>query len=432
MESNIIRLDELVVLKKQKGHKANQTEKEDYLNNWLELATEEGFSEKVEEYFYKGFFYTGAASLKTFMDKSNNPNTVFIAFVKGKQFKSNREITFKILMNLLALYLKSDNSDKEIVHGIAMRLPEMSRNKENRLLGSANTIFIRFFVDELVDKTDFMPRDEVFGTTGYANKILASFEEIFATIDLKSLNDKQKNTLFKIEKWINPEKNTSNAVESVTTGVVEPKEDSNGEQASRKTIEEKHPTIADTTKANLAISNNTTEMPSETLIRLTKEMTVAANAMHLECDEYKRQIKALEKQLSDQKNQNADLEKDNKHLNDEISKLLERCTNLTEKNQEYSAEIANLKDEVVKQKEEIDQKNHEITDGQALIGVLDKDRSKQSEEFMSKLSRELRFNYEQYSDTDFTNVTPELGQFALDQLKEVFDILAKNGLELKK
>ena len=61
MENYIEKLDELIALKKNKGHKITKKESEEFVSAWSELiAAEGGFSEKAEQYFYDGFIFAGA------------------------------------------------------------------------------------------------------------------------------------------------------------------------------------------------------------------------------------------------------------------------------------------------------------------------------------------------------------------------------------
>ena len=55
MEPYIYKLDDLIALKQNKGHKITKKESEEFVSAWSELiAAEGGFSEKAEQYFYDG------------------------------------------------------------------------------------------------------------------------------------------------------------------------------------------------------------------------------------------------------------------------------------------------------------------------------------------------------------------------------------------
>ena len=99
------------ILEKRKNKvKPNLETKMLYSKLWTELLKLQGFSRLAEEYFYKGFVYTGAGPLKEYLDSVKNKDILLNSIFKSRLFNQNVDSRFRIATGLLA----------EFINGITM------------------------------------------------------------------------------------------------------------------------------------------------------------------------------------------------------------------------------------------------------------------------------------------------------------------------
>ena len=110
MESNIERLKYLISLKKEKKE-ANKLERDEFFLDWTNLAEEEGFSDRAEEFLYNGFTYCGSKPLKEFIKKQNCSLDIMNTLIHGKLYGNNCASTTQILIHLLALSINESQKD---------------------------------------------------------------------------------------------------------------------------------------------------------------------------------------------------------------------------------------------------------------------------------------------------------------------------------
>jgi septal ring factor EnvC (AmiA/AmiB activator) len=82
-----------------------------------------------------------------------------------------------------------------------------------------------------------------------------------------------------------------------------------------------------------------------------------------------------------------------------------------------------LKSTIEKNKEEIDQRDQ-------MIEALSRDRSKQTYEQANRLASQLKVEYDDFKSAENSEMSTELGENMREQLKNIFDILAKSGITL--
>ena len=107
MENYIEKLDELIALKKNKGHKITKKESEEFVAAWSELIEAEGgFSEKAEQYFYDGFIFAGAKPFVNWVLLSEDKFSALDALFKGRVFGKDTASTFRVLISTLTQLMK--------------------------------------------------------------------------------------------------------------------------------------------------------------------------------------------------------------------------------------------------------------------------------------------------------------------------------------
>ncbi len=104
----IEKLDQLVALKKVKGHKVTRTESDEYNSAWMGLIAEEKcFSDRAEFYLYEGMIFTGAKPFVNWILTAENKNEALNTLFSGRLYGKDTTSTFRVLISTLAHLIMS-------------------------------------------------------------------------------------------------------------------------------------------------------------------------------------------------------------------------------------------------------------------------------------------------------------------------------------
>lgn len=192
MENNYIDTLEKLMKEKRKSD-VSQQKKNIFYNNWLKLATHEGFNSTAELYFYTGFSFCGAEPLKQYILESAEPNKALEEFFNGGLYGKDAVVTFKAVTHLLALFLNSGNNP-EIISKLIEKFSISCRTKENKPLGTAKKTLEKYFLEVLNFDANLIPLS--------ALEIKPSSAEIFIELMNKFLSDFNNKKALKVKAWL--------------------------------------------------------------------------------------------------------------------------------------------------------------------------------------------------------------------------------------
>lgn len=421
MENYIEKMDELIALKKVKGHKATKKENEEYASAWKILLEEEGgFSNKAEKYFYDGFLYTGSKPFVDWVLSSDAPFDALNCLFKGECYGKDTSATFRILINLLAQLIISETSEKNIICPVIKRMPQASKNKERKTIGDAHKTFKKYFVDELTPETSFPKLADLEIKPIVIKELSNLFDELIRRLDDSSLTKKDIETLAAIFTWVHPDTNSDNTANTSTAlSLVEQKEDEKAVPASQKT-EESSPSSSTEPGITKDPYEQAMEMIKEAfnlIAKLRADAKTADKNNTIYVEDLKREVASLKTQVEAAKQREVSYEEQLTDRNHSISSL--------------NLRIRELEQKLAQMAEQLSVKESEISQRTQMIEALSRDRSKQSEEQLHRLASKLKVEYRDFMDAESLEMNNDLGENMREQLKNVFAILNKAGISLE-
>ena len=427
MNNYTAELDELIKLKKSKGHKLSEKDRIAYTTTWEKLILEEAdFTETVERYYYDGFTFMGAEPLVKWFFSFNNPIDAMESFFKGKRYGKDKSLTFRILVSILAQLLLCDYPSENLICTIIKRLPAASKNKEMKTIGDAHLIMTRNFIKALNDDVIYPEINEMGLQPGFIKEFVALMDELMGKIDIMSLAPEERAVAIAVNRWVHPSSNSDDQ-ETVKS---EPKNEMLQETLlSSYGIESE--CIEDESVEKVVTeplySVDEPEGSYDKLIDLLKQAGVLAQDLR---DEKSESEKRAESEISKLQQENSALkmqiETGNKKIASLESQLLDlevRNTELSKSEREAVQTIDTLNTIIADNKNEIDQRTQ-------MMEALSRDRSRQSDEQWKRLSSNLKVEYRDFKDAESLAMDSDLGENMREQLKNIFAILIKAGIEL--
>lgn len=416
MENCKERLDYLLELKKTKKD-PNKIERDEFDNAWKSLVAEEGYSDSAEYYLYNGLTYCGAAPLHQFIRNSEDPQVSLKKFFAGKLYGANCASTVPILFHLFTLILNEKSQNQAFVSEIIRRIPKALTNKEGKKYGQAGRALKKYILDNLhCDKMpDFGEMIESGLKPIYVKEFISSMDEIIDGLPSSDYSQKCKKNIEILRLWMHPDV-TGQKTEGLSS--VEKKTIDDERKAIKGTEIKEHENKS-VEVAEGAVDAEKTGLEKKTFdseaeIKDLKKKLMVMNSVK---DNLEQQLSAVSHQM-DAKNRN-------------INTLKEQ---LAEKNELLSQLAADMAVEK-KHKEEINKKlvdvQAELTQRMQMTEILSRDREKQSDELLKRLASKLKVEYRDFEDAIDIPMDNDLGENMREQLKNVFDILIKAGIEIK-
>ena len=417
MESYIEKLDELIALKKNKGHKITKKESEDFVSAWSELiAAEGGFSEKAEQYYYDGFIFAGAKPFVKWVLLSEDKFSALDTLFEGRVFGKDTASTFRVLISTLTHLMKEKPEDKNLVCPLIKRIPPSSKNKENKTIGDGHRIILKYFISEIDDTSVLPVLSDLALKPVYINSFISVFDELLNRLDMTALSKKDVQTLAAVNRWLHP----GNA-EGETS-----KQDSETEQKGHEGQNEGTSSPAQQEQSPLRQNKN----PYDQLICILNDAITLSGNLRNTSRSSEQKCVALQDTIGS-------LQREVETLNAQLKAARQRESALEEQMADRSNQIAclnlkvkSLEETIQKMSLEIEAKDQEISQRAQMIEALSRDREKQSDEQLHRLASKLKVEYRDFRDAEALTMDCDLGENMREQLKNVFSILSKAGIML--
>ena len=417
MGNYIEKLDELIVLKKNKGHKITKKESEEFVSAWSELIAAEGyFSEKAEKYFYDGFIIAGAKPFVKWVLLSEDKFSALDSLFKGRFFGKDTNSTFRILVSTLAQLLKEKTEDRNLICPLIKRIPPSSKNKENKTIGDGHRVLLKYFISEIDDASILPVLSELDIKPVFIYSFITVFDELLNRLDVNALSKKDVQIYAVINRWLHPEvvegESLKQGPETEQTGCEGQNEDSLSQVQQEQSPSHKN------------------RKPYDQLISILNEAITLIGNLHNASNNSERKYVALQETVGS-------LQREVETLNTQLLAARQRETTLEEQLADRSTQITSLnlkikslEETIQKMSSEIEEKDREISQRSQMIDALSRDRAKQSDEQLHRLASKLKVEYRDFRDAETLTMDCDLGENMREQLKNVFSILIKAGITL--
>jgi hypothetical protein len=417
MGNYIDKLDELIALKKNKGHKITKKESEEFASAWSELITAEGgFSEKAEQYFYDGFIFVGAKPFVNWVLLSEDKFSALDTLFKGHAFGKDAASTFRVLISTLAQLMRKKVEDKNLVCPLIKRIPSSSKNKEGKTIGDGHRVVLKYFVSEIDDGSVLPVLSELNLKPGFINSFISLFDELLSRLDVNALSKKDVQTLASINRWLHP-----STVEDVSlkkdSETEQTRSEGQNEGASSPTHQEQSPPHAN-------------KNPYDQLISILNEATILSGNLRNASTSSEEKCIALQETIISLQGEVEALNVQLKASRQKESALEEQLADCSSQIARLSLKAKSLEETIQKLSYEIEAKDQEISQRSQMIEALSRDRAKQSDEQLHRLASTLKVEYRDFKDAETLTMDCDLGENIREQLKNVFSILIKAGIKL--
>ena len=419
MESYIEKLDQLMALKKNKGHKISKKEREEFDSAWSELvAADNGFSERAEKYFYEGAIIVGAKPFVQWVLASEDKYSALDSLFRGRTFGKDTGSTFRILISTLAQLLKEKAEDRNLVCPLIKRIPSSSKNKENKTIGDGHRIILKYFINE-IDDTSILPvLSDLDLQPVYIKSFVAVFDELLSRLDVNALSKKVVQSLVAVNCWLHP---STPDVESL-------KKDSEQELTGCEFQNVRFSASSPQQEQSLLNKNRN---PYDRLVSILNEAITLSDNLRNSSKYSGQNIVAFQETISS-------LQREVETLNAQLKEAKQRESALEEQLDDRSSQIAclnlkikSLEETMQKMSSEIEANNQEISQRAQMIEALSRDRDKQSDERLHRLASQLKVEYRDFRDAETMTMDCDLGENMREQLKNIFSILIKTGITLE-
>lgn len=418
MDKYIEILDSLMEAKKAKSkNEPSNRDKKIFRDTWVALAVESKFNHSAEKFLYEGLTFCGAAPFYLYLRQTEDKEATLNALFNGKLCGKDNGITFRLLTHLLALML-NDNFPPKILSVVIRRLVAVSINKENKPLGKSAKIIRKYFLKELSPNANLCPLANIEAEPALIKEFVKIISSALTTLEQSndSTNDNLAKNIDKVREWFvayadtlkpssKPDDNTSTVDATENNNVAEPEDKPSEPKPENKSQEPKPKDVM------------------SCLAELVAQLNQTAAAVQSECNSQKELIKKLESDLATAKNELSNAAK-------EISGRQLFISELKAKLSAAENEISALKDETIRQKNLIADRDAEIAAITKMADVISRDKTKQADESLQRMAAKIKIEYRDFMEAQNIPMSCDLGENLRDQLRNVFDILAKGGMKI--
>ncbi len=261
-------------------------------------------------------------------------------------------------------------------------------NKKKKLSGQAPVILKKHFIDELNAEVE-LPDISLLTEQGLSQNSLESFIHVMdETVKNMELSESEKDTAPKLQlisNWLHP--------------VEIPNDREDHDNSSKKASKQK--------------KNDDGDKLNKELRELRRKIS-DLNAQKFQDD---LEMEAL-------KNENGNLKKTAENNAIELKDKTDSVARLSQEKRNLSNRVDSLE----REREVLQDKLDRSTE---MLEMFRRDRQKQTDENIRKISSKLKEYYQDYVDAKDLEMSPDLGENLRDQLGEVLDILSEAGIFIK-
>lgn len=377
-------LDELA--KKEK--KENKSNCKTYTKCFKMMLAEEGYTEQMENYFFDGFSYLGAKPLYQYVISQENCVDEFQKIIGGKRFQargnandSRRRLPF--LFEFLSLGFLEKNNRELLISQVISALVKWAKDDRGKYLKALNKeCWKRFLVPCIQSVNLQLPN---FERLGLEKETKDEFVHIVAATLGQAEVDENLNVK-KICTWLGIEYNHTRKPE--------------------KTVPKKPQPVLP-------------QEPSQ-----TENADLLAEQLKVKLEDARKQLENAVRKNKEYEQHQLTMEEEKKRQEEQLAYLKEQLNDKDVQNNQLLFRIKALQEEIEEMKQTVQTYKENYT-------VISGDQEGKFREFKSKLAGSLRNEYADFLEAEEMEMDADLGENMRYQLRGVFEILKKNGIDLK-
>lgn len=400
------KLDELVKIKK-KGDKSKEV-KNEYSNELLNLLKEEGFSDTAVKYIYDGFSFSGAFPFFEYLktETPQNIDQIYFQLKNNRYFFTNKDVTLKLILHLFSFMLNEKPEQTVILADMISVTPKLTKNRDGSIRNDLEKVLEKYLLTVL-DNRAKLPE---ISALNVKKASLIEFRKMLYSGLENYIPSKQliTNNMAKLQKWLEMSEETGRVEQRKETIAAPPADAGEKKELLPVTDSEKEKQIAkvdslpEWKKGLLAVEKCITEFENK-----INSQNQTLLEMNIETGKLKKQLSLKESDLTT--------------INAEIGEL-------KKSNSQYWVDIRELKKKLEISESDLLLSRQELLSRIELSEILDRDKKKQQEAFLHRLSNELRLEYLDYVHAKDEAMTIDLGENMRLQLSNIFEILKNAGL----
>ena len=422
MNNYVETLDSLIKSKKERKKKRPFPEETRIFQEaWVNLAVNEGFSGKAEQFLYDGFAFCGAEPFYAFLLQSQDPNATLSAMFSGKLYGKDTAVTFRLVTHLLAMML-NDNTSQHILSPMIEHFPEACQNKDKKRLSTAEKTMEKYFFAVLSPDASLCPLSDFATKPILINEFVNVVADIMAGIENSgNFEGAIAVNIAKVHRWISDYATTlSQSSETRTSDIL-----SADAQPKTANVQEKNkqPEVIEPVKSVVSAEGIPEDLGAY-LADLLEKACRAASEIRLESIKQKQRADAIERSM--------EIEKEKlRQAQHQIAELQDIISSLRQKLSAAENETSVLRQTIVEKDTIIVEKDSEIAERIKMTEVLSRDRTKQADEALQRLASKIKVEYRDFQDAVDIPMNCDLGENLRLQLQSIFDILEKGGMKIK-
>lgn len=456
------KLEDLITTKKGKGG-ASQLEAKRFTDAWVAYVKTVGVNDETVRMLYDGFQFAAGEPLYRYV-KETHSGTAYASWLASAPTKLNEQgVALKVAINLFVLELP-DPTPGDPVRFIAHAIPNLSTNKEGKAFGtlgrSIGKVVAKPLARKTIDKSVSIEssdasmilallRDPVesFAKSGRSKSVdVTAVTKLLAWLDEQAQQGKASPTTVaeKSEETDSPKHEPGAAENLVNEDEAAAKE---ARREARRSISERpvrirkiEPLSASTQPSEE--SSRASEQPSSAKSQVGDGSPYRAERPRTDVDaldmadvlaflaSYKQEHDSLAKLNEMLREAGRDASSRASHAEAELRGAQREIASLSEQLAGLSENYAKLQAEAVNLRNENKSLSDDLSAAEEMLGMIDRRDARQADESTKRLASELRVEYRDFLDAADLPMDADLGENMREQLKNIFGILASNGIKL--
>lgn len=409
-------LNELIAMPKKA--ETSKAKKKLFVEQMGILLAEEGFSQTAIDYLKSGFTFMGAKPIAIYLQQKtvDARASEITELLTSKLFRGGDNLTaFRFGISLSAYSIELFGEDQQLLAELIKVLPSVSINKEKQPLKDAPKIFEKYFLDIVSESTKLPRLDDL----GIKDIYLREFRAMVAKIANK-VSPAYRAKASRIEEWIST--GTSHNAQSTNSE----KESSASNSKVSNEPRSSHCDIPQ--KEAKALSTRELMNVSTILGELSARLKATVNswsATRTELDAAKKQISSLEAKLQQYESQ---IENEARKYAQIVAELDNRAIVI----EDLQIKIAKANQVIARQGKQIEELVSENARLNSIISVYSSDKESSQSEQLNSIASKLKSEYRDFMDAENEEMTLDLGENLRFQIKSIFRILAKAGIDVER
>ena len=413
-------LEEIAMSKKK--NEMSFTKKREFRTELENALKEEGLTENTERYIFTCASLGSGVSFFTWIRNMDEVqiNELYTQLISTKGFLSNAGMnSARFLLTLIISAMVDDKKFHYITADAIKRVPSLLLTKDGKISANANKIVIYNFIDYARTYRKWVALKELDLTETEKREFLSIIKKALDEYKpknedqqyaYKSLSDWLKNEVRDLEVSSDTANNENNHSEAVTDTAEKQSLQTNNPEAQGESDSQQSP-------ENKGDSSETITEKKGSASKKLMELALYMEAIEAENDKVKKELAA------------------SKHERGNLQRLYDRARQNIQEKEDI---IAGLEHTISEAQKQIDEKEKKIEELEISIQkqsdvytIYSTDTESRHAEKMNALAAKLKGEYIDFLESKTMDMTIDLGLNLRDQLEDVFNILIKNGINIK-